>query len=1343
MSNHVAALRARGARWRRQAVHPPVPAWMLHTVTFVIVLAVGATLRFVGLDWDQGQHQHPDERFLSTVLLQIEPAPNLWTYFDPGRSPLNPFNHDVSFFVYGTFPLFLVESLARVLGRSGYDEIYLVGRTLSALFDLGTVGVVYLLARRLLGPWPAVVAAALLALTVHSIQIAHFLAVDTFATFFATLTLWLLVRYSKSREARTLGLAGIATGLAMASKLSTSLLLLLFAGWWTLTGARARVLGDTWARRGAWLAHLLAFGVFAALGFRLFQPYAFAEAWPWDWRLAPAFTSALAQQQAIQTGTLDWPPGIQWAGTIGWFFPLEQFVRWGAGPSFGLAALAGLGLAAVGWWRTRNHILVLPLAWGGLNFLVFGAFVLKTMRYFHPVYPVLALVTAWAFAWGWKRRRRHRLAAWVIAAALATVLGATALWALAFTQIYGRDHSRVAASAFIYANAPPGSTIAVEHWDDALPLPLDGLHPARFRQVQVRVYDPDREAKRTHLIEALNQADLVVLASDRGAATIPRMPQRYPLTARYYAALDDGSLGFDLLARFESRPSLGPWVIDDRSAEEAFSVYDHPTVSIYARRGDETPADIQRALGSVDLRGVVQVLQRRGGRDVSHLFSEHYACADCGTSFPELEPRVFSFNSPHGACPDCGGLGTTREVNGALLVGSPSLSILEGAIIPWGEPGGHLRGSVIPGLAAAYEFDPRAPWRDLPPEARDAMLMGSGRMKIRFPYNAGKMRGHYEDYWEGVVANVDRRYRETSSEHVRSQLERYMSSQTCAACEGSRLGPFGRSVRIGGATISSVTDQPIGDVLRFIRSLPVTGESPPSDVEPAPGEPLSPEVAGPILKAVRERLGFLRNVGLDYLSLSRSAATLSGGESQRIRLATQIGSRLVGVLYILDEPSIGLHQRDNHRLLDTLKELRDLGNSVLVVEHDEDTIREADFIVDLGPGAGLAGGEVVAAGSLEDVQNHPESVTGAYLRGDLEIPLPKRRRRPDPARCLTVRSASQHNLKHIDAAFPLGCFIAVTGVSGSGKSTLVNGTLYRALSRHFYRSRSIAGAHDRIEGLANVDKVIEVDQSPIGRTPRSNPATYTGLFTPLRQLFAGVPEAQIRGYLAGRFSFNVKGGRCDACKGDGLVKIEMHFLPDVYVSCDVCKGRRYNRETLDIYYKGRNISDVLRMTVHEALEFFSAVPQIKRRLQTLADVGLGYIRLGQSATTLSGGEAQRIKLSAELSKKATGRTMYILDEPTTGLHFEDVRILLRVLHRLVERGNTVVVIEHNLHVVKTADWIIDLGPEGGEAGGRIVVEGTPERVADDPASYTGQYLAPLLAARQEVSERAGGSEPAG
>ena len=724
--------------------------------------------------------------------------------------------------------------------------------------------------------------------------------------------------------------------------------------------------------------------------------------------------------------------------------------------------------------------------------------------------------------------------------------------------------------------------------------------------------------------------------------------------------------------------------------------------------------------------GVVEILERRGSRDISHLFSEHYACANCGSSFPELEPRVFSFNSPHGACNTCGGLGTTKEVNGALLLASPSLSILEGVIIPWGEPGGHLRGSVIPGLSEAYEFDPDTPWRDLPMAARNAILHGSSGMKIRFPYNAGKMRGHYEDYWEGVVSNVERRYRETTSEHVRSQLDQYMSSQQCADCKGSRLGPFGRSVRIGGLGISDIVQKPIGEVLAFLKSLPVTGEEAAPGVALTTGDPLRGEIAGPILKEVRERLGFLRNVGLDYLSLSRSADTLSGGESQRIRLATQIGSRLVGVLYILDEPSIGLHQRDNHRLLRTLQDLRDLGNSVVVVEHDEDTILAADFVVDLGPGAGRAGGEVVAAGPVEDVRAHPESITGAYLRGDREIPLPERRRRPDPARCLTVRGASQHNLKDIDAAFPLGCFVAVTGVSGSGKSTLVNGTVYRALARQFYRSRAVAGAHSRIDGLSSVDKVIEVDQSPIGRTPRSNPATYTGLFTPVRQLFAGIPEAQIRGYQAGRFSFNVKGGRCESCKGDGLVKIEMHFLPDVYVSCDVCRGRRYNRETLDVYYKGRNIADVLEMTVDDALDFFDAVPQIRRRLQTLSDVGLGYIHLGQSATTLSGGEAQRIKLSAELSKKATGRTVYILDEPTTGLHFEDIRILLKVLHRLVDRGNTVVVIEHNLHVVKTADWIIDLGPEGGDAGGRIVVEGTPERVAEEPASYTGEYLAPLL-----------------
>ena len=611
MSNRAAARRAWGVCWRRLAERPPVPAWALHAGALAAVLAVGASLRFVGLDWDQGQHQHPDERFLSMVLQQIQPAPDLWTYFDPERSPLNPFNHGISFFVYGTFPLFLLESLARALGHTGYDEAYLIGRALSALFDLGAVLLVYLLGRRLLGPWPGLLAAALMALAVHSIQLSHFFAVDTFATFFATLTLWLLVRFAASRDARSLGFAGIAAGLAMACKLSAGLLLPLFAGWWALTLLREGAHRDTWTQRGRWVGRLVVFGVFAALTFRLFQPYAFAAAAPWDWRLAPAFTDALAQQQAIQTGALDWPPGIQWASTTAWRYPLEQIVRWGAGPAFGLAALAALGIAAIVWWRARTHVLALPLAWGGLNVLVLGAFVLKTMRYFHPVYPVLALATAWMFARGWERRRQLRgLAGWGVGAALAAVLGATLVWALAFVQIYGRDHTRVAASAFIYANLPPGSTITVEHWDDALPLPLPGLAPGRFEHVQLRVYEPDREAKRAHLIQTLGQADLVVLASDRGAATIPRMPQRYPLTGRYYAALADGSLGFDLLARFESRPSLGPWTINDREAEEAFSVYDHPTVSIYARRGPETAAAIQRELSAVDLRGAMQVLPK-------------------------------------------------------------------------------------------------------------------------------------------------------------------------------------------------------------------------------------------------------------------------------------------------------------------------------------------------------------------------------------------------------------------------------------------------------------------------------------------------------------------------------------------------------------------------------------------------------------------------------------------------------------------------------------------------------------------------------------------------------------
>jgi len=746
-----------------------------------------------------------------------------------------------------------------------------------------------------------------------------------------------------------------------------------------------------------------------------------------------------------------------------------------------------------------------------------------------------------------------------------------------------------------------------------------------------------------------------------------------------------------------------------------------------AKDRDRIADSVETALRSGG--GVLEVVEHGGDEPLTHVFSEHYACANCGTSLPELEPRQFSFNSPYGACEECGGLGTRKEVNPDLLTADPSVSILEGVILPWGDPSGQLRRSVIPGLAEAYEFQPNTAWGKLPEDVRHAILHGSGTMKIRFPYKAGSDRkgGYYEDLWEGVVANVSRRYHETGSDAVRAQLDEYMSTLPCTACGGSRLQAASRAVTIRGRSLGDIVEMSITEVADFFGSLTVRypGEAP----RPGSGgaEPALPgEIAGPILKEVLERLRFLRDVGLGYLTLGRAAGTLSGGEAQRIRLATQIGSRLVGVLYILDEPSIGLHQRDNDRLLATLRTLRDLGNTVVVVEHDEDTIRAADYVVDLGPGAGRHGGEVVAAGTLDVVLAEKRSLTGAYLRGDREIPLPERRRDVDPERALVVRGARGNNLRGLDVRFPLGTFLCVTGVSGSGKSTLVNETLYHALSRKLHRSKLVPASHDHIEGVEQVDKVIDVDQSPIGRTPRSNPATYTGLFTPIRDLFANLPESQMRGYGPGRFSFNVKGGRCEACQGDGLVKIEMHFLPDVYVPCDVCRGRRYNRETLDVYYKGRNIADVLDMTVEDALDFFDAVPRIKTKLQTLHDVGLGYIHLGQSATTLSGGEAQRVKLATELSKRATGSTVYILDEPTTGLHFEDVRVLLEVLHRLADLGNTVVVIEHNLHVIKTADWIIDLGPEGGAEGGRVLVEGAPEDVARCEGSYTGQHLRALL-----------------
>ena len=725
---------------------------------------------------------------------------------------------------------------------------------------------------------------------------------------------------------------------------------------------------------------------------------------------------------------------------------------------------------------------------------------------------------------------------------------------------------------------------------------------------------------------------------------------------------------------------------------------------------------IETALKTAD--GVVEVV-RQSGSPRSRLFSERYACPKCGLSLPELEPRQFSFNSPYGACPECSGLGTRREVNADLVLGEKSLSILEGVVLPWGEPSGYLRKVVLPALARTYKFELNSPWSDLAPAVQKILLTGAPGKTITYQYASERWHGSYESGWKGVLDHVEKRYRETASDAVREQLEQYMVEQPCPACGGRRLKPESLSVLVAGKSIGDVVALAVRESLEFFSKVPLRGNGRPG---------LDPEISRPILKEVIDRLRFLVDVGLDYLTLDRSAATLSGGEAQRIRLATQIGSRLVGVLYILDEPSIGLHQRDNARLLATLRELRDLGNTVLVVEHDEETIRAADYVVDLGPRAGRHGGEVVAAGPLNDVLQHPDSLTARYLRGELRIPLPPRRRVADLGRVLRVVGAKHHNLKDLTVEFPLGLFVAVTGVSGSGKSTLVTDILYQSLARHFYRAKVVPGAHDRLEGLDHVDKVIDIDQSPIGRTPRSNPATYTGLFTPIRELFTYLPESKLRGYGPGRFSFNVKGGRCEACQGDGLVKVEMHFLPDVYVPCEVCKGRRYNRETLEVRYKGRSIADVLDLTVADALDFFEHQPRIRTKLELLNDVGLGYIHLGQSATTLSGGEAQRVKLATELAKRDTGRTLYILDEPTTGLHFEDVRLLLEVLHRLVDKGNTVVVIEHNLDVVKTADWVIDLGPEGGELGGRVVAEGPPEKIVQSQASHTGQFLRKVLQA---------------
>jgi len=718
----------------------------------------------------------------------------------------------------------------------------------------------------------------------------------------------------------------------------------------------------------------------------------------------------------------------------------------------------------------------------------------------------------------------------------------------------------------------------------------------------------------------------------------------------------------------------------------------------------------ETALRHADGRAIA--LEADTGKE--HLFSAKFACPVCSYSLAELEPRLFSFNNPMGACPRCDGLGAVDFFDPKRVVAHPNLSLASGAIRAW-DRRNHFYFAMLQALAKRYGFDIEAPWEALADEVQQLILYGSGNDKIAFAYPNERGRPTVKEHvFEGVVPNLERRYRETDSVAVKEELAKYRNTRTCPDCDGTRLRREARHVRIAGKSIHEMSCLSLGPSLGFFRGL----------VAALPGARAA--VADRILTEIANRVEFLVNVGLDYLSLERSAETLSGGEAQRIRLASQIGSGLTGVMYVLDEPSIGLHQRDNARLIETLKRLRDLGNSVIVVEHDEEAIRAADYVIDMGPGAGEAGGHIVAEGPPEAILASESSLTGQYLSRRRRIAVPRLRNRPSAKRTLRIRGASGNNLKQADFELPVGLFVCVTGVSGSGKSTLINDTLYRAVARHLHGSTDEPAAYESIAGLEHFDKVVSVDQSPIGRTPRSNPATYTGLFAPIRDLYAGVPEARARGYDAGRFSFNVKGGRCEACQGDGLIKVEMHFLPDIYVPCDVCHAKRYNRETLEIRYKGRSIHDVLQMKVLEAREFFSAVPAIARKLQTLLDVGLGYVQLGQSATTLSGGEAQRVKLSLELSKRDTGRTLYILDEPTTGLHFHDIQLLLDVLHRLRDAGNTVVVIEHNLDVIKTADWVVDLGPEGGDGGGRIVAEGTPEAVAAVPESHTGRYLKQAL-----------------
>ena len=741
-----------------------------------------------------------------------------------------------------------------------------------------------------------------------------------------------------------------------------------------------------------------------------------------------------------------------------------------------------------------------------------------------------------------------------------------------------------------------------------------------------------------------------------------------------------------------------------------------------AQTGGETSGETGRKPRARDGRKDTRLAAAAASDARRLMFSEKLACPVSGFTISEIEPRLFSFNNPSGACPACGGLGTERHVDPDLIVPDTGVTLREGAIAPWARSTSPYYRQTLEALAKVYKFSLDTRWRDLSAKVRDVILYGSGSDTVRFVYDDGTRAYDTKKPFEGVITNLERRYRETESEWARADLGRYFTDVPCAACHGRRLRPEALAVKVAGLDIAEAAAMSVRSAGAWVTALP-------NQLTPKQGE-----IASRILKEIRERLRFLSDVGLDYLTLARASGTLSGGESQRIRLASQIGSGLTGVLYVLDEPSIGLHQRDNARLLDTLKRLRDLGNSVLVVEHDEDAIRLADHVVDVGPGAGIHGGRIVAEGTPAEIMANPDSLTGQYLIGARFIEVPQRR--PiDPGRVIKVVDARGNNLKHVTAEIPLGVMSCVTGVSGGGKSTLLIDTLYKAVARKLNNASEAPAAHDRIDGLEHIDKIIDIDQSPIGRTPRSNPATYTGAFTPIREWFAGLPESKARGYEPGRFSFNVKGGRCEACQGDGVIKIEMHFLPDVYVTCDVCKGKRYNRETLDVLFRGESIADVLDMTVEEALDFFKAVPRVREPLALLHRVGLDYLRVGQQATTLSGGEAQRVKLAKELARRSTGRTLYILDEPTTGLHFHDVKKLLEVLHELTDHGNTVVVIEHNLEVIKTADWIVDLGPEGGDGGGEIVAAGTPEDIVKVKRSHTGRFLAPVLARKPLVRGR--------